>query len=58
MGLVSQDIGVLEDGANPVGTSVQLTGTGQQYGNFTWIGPITASPGTLNSGQTLNPLPG
>ncbi len=57
-GLVSQDIGVLEDGANPVGTSVQLTGTGQQYGNFTWIGPVTASPGTLNSGQTINPLPG
>jgi hypothetical protein len=57
-GLVSSDIGVLEDGANPVGTSLQLTGTGQQYGNFNWVGPITATAGTLNNGQTINPLPG
>jgi hypothetical protein len=57
-GLLSTDIGVLEDGTNAVGTSIQLTGTGQQYNNFTWVGPIAASAGTLNAGQVINPLPG
>ena len=57
-GMLSTDIGLQEDGTNAVGTSLQLTGIGQQYGNFTWVGPIVASPGTLNAGQIINPLPG
>lgn len=57
-GLVSTDIGVQEDGTNAVGTSLQLTGTGMQYSDFSWVGPIAATPGTLNVGQVINPLPG
>lgn len=57
-GLLSTDIGVQELGTEPVGLSLQLTGTGQVYNNFTWVGPIAASPGTLNAGQTLQALPG
>ncbi|MFN0174692.1 MAG: T9SS type A sorting domain-containing protein [Saprospiraceae bacterium] len=57
-GMMSTDIAVLELGSEPVGMSLQLTGTGQQYGDFTWVGPIAQSPGTLNAGQTINPLPG
>jgi hypothetical protein len=57
-GLTSTDIGVLEDGNNAVGTSLYLTGSGQQYGDFTWTGPLAASAGTLNTGQVINPLPG
>jgi hypothetical protein len=57
-GMMSTDIGVLELGTEPVGLSLQLTGAGQQYGDFTWVGPIAASAGTLNAGQTITPLPG
>ena len=57
MGMISTDIGVQEDGTNPIGTSVQLTGTGQTSGQFAWVGPLAATPGALNAGQTLNPLP-
>ncbi|MFN0036702.1 MAG: HYR domain-containing protein, partial [Saprospiraceae bacterium] len=57
-GILSTDIGVLEDGTNAVGTSLQLTGAGQQYGDFSWVGPLAASAGSLNAGQALNPLPG
>ena len=57
-GMLSTDIGVLEDGNNAVGTSLQLTGAGQEYGDFTWVGPIAASAGNLNAGQTITALPG
>ncbi|HMX41314.1 MAG TPA: hypothetical protein PKD78_13340, partial [Saprospiraceae bacterium] len=57
MGMMSTNIPVQEDGTNAVGTSVQLTGTGQQAANFSWVGPLSATPGTLNAGQTLTPLP-
>ncbi|MBL7829139.1 MAG: lamin tail domain-containing protein, partial [Saprospiraceae bacterium] len=57
-GMTSTDIGVLEDGSNAVGTSLQLTGAGMEYADFTWTGPVDDSPGLLNTGQTLDPLPG
>jgi len=57
-GMNSTDIGVLEIGTTPIGQSLQLTGVGQQYGDFTWVGPLVNSAGTLNTGQTINPLPG
>ncbi|HAD11028.1 MAG TPA: hypothetical protein DCF33_01185 [Saprospirales bacterium] len=56
-GMLSTDVGVLELGTEPVGLSLQLTGTGQEADDFTWVGPIAQSPGTLNAGQTINPLP-
>ncbi len=59
-GLTSVDIGVTEPGA--VGESLQLIGSGFDYTDFSWVGPITASPGLLNSNQTLaiekNEIPG
>jgi hypothetical protein len=57
-GLTSANIGVLEDGNNALGTSLYLTGTGQEYDDFTWVGPLASSAGTLNTGQVINPLPG
>jgi hypothetical protein len=57
-GMMSTDIGVLELGTEPIGLSLQLTGNGQQSGDFTWVGPLAESPGTLNAGQTITPLPG
>ena len=56
-GMFSTDVGVLELGSEAAGLSLQLTGTGQVSSNFTWVGPIAQSPGTLNAGQTINPLP-
>jgi hypothetical protein len=57
-GMTSVDVGVQELGTTPIGLSLQLTGTGQQAGDFTWVGPIAQSPGNLNAGQVINPLPG
>lgn len=53
-GLTSVDIGVVETGGSPVGESLQLTGTGSTPVNFIWTGPVTASPGAINSGQTFS----
>jgi hypothetical protein len=38
-GLSSTDIGVSEPGNTPVGQSLQLTGEGRVYEDFTWVGP-------------------
>lgn len=53
-GLASTDIGVSESSTTPVGQSLQLTGTGSAYSDFTWSGPATATPGAPNLNQTLN----
>ncbi|WP_238368369.1 ExeM/NucH family extracellular endonuclease [Mesobacterium pallidum] len=52
-GMVSVDVGVAESNATPEGQSLQLAGTGSLYADFAWTGPATATPGTLNTGQTL-----
>ncbi|MBC7776816.1 MAG: HYR domain-containing protein, partial [Phycisphaerae bacterium] len=57
MGMFATDVGVFEAGTEAIGLSLQLTGTGQVAADFTWVGPIAQSPGTLNAGQTINPLP-
>ncbi|NOR27817.1 MAG: T9SS type A sorting domain-containing protein [Lutibacter sp.] len=51
IGLTSEDIGVSEPGA--IGESLQLIGTGNMYSDFSWIGPVSESPGSLNANQTL-----
>ncbi|MBX2828371.1 MAG: hypothetical protein KTR22_09415 [Flavobacteriaceae bacterium] len=53
-GMTSVDIGVAEGGSSPVGESLQLTGTGSQYSDFTWSAASPHSRGTINSGQTIN----
>ena len=52
-GATSTDVGVAEAGSEPDGQSLQLTGTGSQYGDFSWSGPSDASPGSVNAGQTF-----
>ena len=52
-GCSATDIGVAEAGTEPVGLSLQLTGTGSVYGDFTWTGPVAATKGTANTDQTF-----
>jgi predicted extracellular nuclease len=52
-GLTSTDIGVSENGSEPLGRSLQLTGAGPTYGDFTWNTPATSSFGAVNSGQAF-----
>lgn len=55
MGMLSEDIGVQEsNNTTPVGTSMQLVGTGNEYVDFTWSAGTTASFGARNSMQTFN----
>ena len=49
-GLISTDIGVAEDGV-AAGYSLQLTGTGLAYEDFTWSGPLPGTPSAFNTGQ-------
>ena len=52
-GLTSTDIGVAEAGTEPAGLSLQLIGSGDSYGDFTWSGPSTNSQDAVNAGQTF-----
>ena len=52
-GMLSVDIGVSENGTEPLGRSLQLTGAGQFYEDFTWNPPAVASFGAVNTGQTF-----
>lgn len=52
-GMTSIDIGVAETGSTQVGHSLQLTGTGNAYGDFTWMADVVATPGQVNTGQTV-----
>ncbi|MBV9931132.1 MAG: cadherin domain-containing protein, partial [Alphaproteobacteria bacterium] len=50
-GITSTDVGVSEEPAVGVGLSLQLTGTGASYGDFTWQAASTSSFGSVNAGQ-------
>jgi hypothetical protein len=52
-GLTSTDIGVMETSATPITKSLQLTGYGNDYNDFSWQPPSTSSFGELNFGQTF-----
>ncbi|AKD05112.1 T9SS type A sorting domain-containing protein [Pontibacter korlensis] len=61
-GLTSEAIGVTEGSSTPVNFSLQLTGTGTAYRDFTWSGPIASTYNAINTGQsfgggTSNPDP-
>ena len=61
-GLTSTDIGVAEASSSSVGYSLQLTGTGAAYEDFTWSGPSLSSFNAINTrqsfgGGTTNPDP-
>lgn len=49
-GLTSEDIGVAENGS-PEGFSLQLSGTGFVYDDFTWEAPRDENFGAVNAGQ-------
>lgn len=53
LGVTSTDIGVSESGSTPVGNSLQLTGSGTVYTNFSWATESASSPGLINIGQTF-----
>jgi hypothetical protein len=50
-GLTSTDIGVSQGGSDAAGLSLQLTGAGASYGDFTWVASRTSSFGSVNAGQ-------
>ncbi len=52
-GMTSEDIGVSEPGDTPVGESLQLSGTGTTYTDFTWNAPAANTRGSVNTGQTF-----
>ncbi len=52
-GVTSTDIGVAESSSTPTGFSLQLTGTGSSYEDFTWSNPTDDSFGAVNPGQTF-----
>ncbi len=50
-GIVSTDIGVSESSGTPIGSSLQLTGTGSVASDFTWQPEAAATVGFSNTGQ-------
>lgn len=52
-GLTSTSIGVSENGTEVVGLSLQLSGTGSNYADFSWNVPSTPTFGAINTGQTF-----
>jgi hypothetical protein len=55
-GLTSVDIIVLETNLTPIGQSLQLSGNGSGYGDFSWLEPSVATPGLPNNGQFIGPV--
>ncbi len=47
LGMTSTDVGVMEDGSDAAGFSLQLTDGG-------WLGPLAESPNALNTGLSCN----
>ncbi len=56
-GMASTDIGVSESGSGAVGNSLQLTGTGMAYEDFTWSNEAPNTFGAFNTGQTFGSVP-
>lgn len=51
-GLVSEDIGISEGSSTPIGNSLQLTGVGSKYEDFSWSA-IPSTFDALNTGQSF-----
>ena len=56
-GMVSTDIGVAESTSTPVGYSLQLTGTGTVYDDFTWSTAVPNTFSTFNTNQGFSAPP-
>ncbi|MHA0040280.1 ExeM/NucH family extracellular endonuclease [Deinococcus sp. PEB2-63] len=53
-GILSTDVGVSQTNTTAPGLSMQLTGSGNKYSDFTWVAPATNTRSAVNTGQTLN----
>ncbi len=51
-GMTSSDVGVEQINA-ALGFTLQLTGTGSSYGDFTWTANVANTEGAVNAGQTF-----
>lgn len=51
-GMTSLDIGVFQSGLDS-GTSLQLQGTGSEYGDFVWAGGMATTKDLVNVGQAF-----
>ena len=56
-GMLSNDIGQSETSSTQVGHSLQLTGTGTVYSDFTWADDAVNTFGALNNGQSFGAPP-
>lgn len=56
VGLSSLDIGVSEASTAAVGSSLQLTGMGTLYSDFSWVSGVSSSFGALNENQQFSSL--
>jgi endonuclease I len=54
-GLTSTDIGVAETSSTSLGHSLQLSGSGQNYSDFTWQSAAPSTVGALNNNQSFYP---
>lgn len=52
-GMLSTDIGVSQSGAGPIGHSLQLSGSGQIYEDFSWAAEAANTFGAVNTGQSF-----
>lgn len=52
-GMTSTDIGVSETSSTAVGHSLQLSGTGTTYADFTWASAAASTYDSLNNNQTF-----
>jgi endonuclease I len=52
-GFTSTDIGVAETSSTNLGYSLQLSGSGQSYSDFTWQSAASNTTGTLNNNQSF-----
>jgi hypothetical protein len=55
-GVLSTDIGIDQNGSDPIGISLQLTGAGTKYSDFTWI-KAQETPGNINVNQLFGTPP-
>ena len=55
--VLSEDIGAAESTLTPLGTSLQLTGSGTDFSDFQWMS-ATSSFGSINALQEFNPQGG
>lgn len=54
-GMTSSDIGVAEPASTPLGYSLQLTGIGRDYADFSWAdNPMENMFGNINQGQSFS----